>query len=382
MVMNDVLQMGIVGRILLVLISVSIISCGTLLYEEAEEIEDKNEEILMEKNAKISLSINESSFEKMKDNMYEISSVWSKDMANIDTNNFILSIYSQYGTKIYDGKYGLRPTDIVVVPGAYDVKIYSTKLKAPAFDTPVYGDEQTVVVKANSSVSVVLQCRQVNSAVRISFTDQFKKQYPGNGVLLKDENGEIEYQYSDYRFCYLTPGKFELFYKNSTEDTLLFTREIPASQMLSLNLSYAPHNKSAALNISLDTSRLWKVENFNAGLKIPTGAVTIDQAKQMIGEKNVMVFGFILGGDVTENTIRVKPPFSSRTNLIIATSMKERNRYNMFAVELPSGEVRDGLNLVSNRELLGSAVVIIGNIVESYYGYPGIKSTKSYAVLY
>ena len=355
------------GIIMMMLISLFIVSCGTLLYEETGEI---------------SLSISELSFDKMKDEMYEVSPVWSKDMANIDTNNFILSIYSQYGTKIYEGKYGVRPADIVVVPGAYDIKIYSTKLKAPAFDTPVYGDEQTVVVKANNSVSVVLQCRQVNSAVRISFTDQFKKQYPGNGLLLKDENGEIEYPYSDYKFCYITPGKLELYYKNSTVDTLLFTREVPSSQMLSLNLSYAPHNKSAALSINLDTARLWKTESFNAGLKIPTGAVTIDQAKQMIGEKNVMVFGFILGGDVTENTIRVKPPFSSRTNLIIATSMKERNRYNMFAVELPSGDVRDGLNLVSNRELLGSAIVIVGNIVESYYGYPGVKSTKSYAVLY
>ena len=62
--------------------------------------------------------------------------------------------------------------------------------------------------------------------------------------------------------------------------------------------------------------------------------------------------------------------------------MSERNRYNMFAVELPSGDIREALNLVDNRDVLGSAIVVTGNIVESYFGYPGIKSTKACTVLY
>ena len=95
-----------------------------------------------------------------------------------------------------------------------------------------------------------------------------------------------------------------------------------------------------------------------------------------------MVFGFILGGDVTETTMRVKPPFASQTNIVLASSMNERNRNNMFAVELPSGTIREALNLVDNKKILGSAVVITGNIVESYYGYPGIKNTKAYSILY
>ena len=62
--------------------------------------------------------------------------------------------------------------------------------------------------------------------------------------------------------------------------------------------------------------------------------------------------------------------------------MLERNRDNCFVVELPSGSVRDGLNLVAFPENLGKAVLVTGNIVESYYGYIGIKGTKAYTILY
>ena len=66
---------------------------------------------------------------------------------------------------------------------------------------------------------------------------------------------------------------------------------------------------------------------------------------------------------------------------MIAPSMSERNRNNMMVVELPSGEIRDGLNLVVTPENLGRPVVVTGTIVQSYYGYTGIKSTKSYTLL-
>ena len=61
--------------------------------------------------------------------------------------------------------------------------------------------------------------------------------------------------------------------------------------------------------------------------------------------------------------------------------MKVRNRNLCIAVELPSGTVRDGLNLVVNPELIGSPVVVCGNVVDSYYGYVGLKGTKRYILL-
>lgn len=301
----------------------------------------------------------------------------------LDTNNFILSIYSETGVKVYEGRYGNKPSEFVVVPGAYDIKLHSCKFNSPGFDLPLFGDEQTVIVGSDMAVNVTLKCRQLNGAVKLDFTTGFKLKFPGSGIELRDINGSMHYSYDSDRFCYIEPGAVELYYKGNGQDTLLCTRRIEESQMLSLKLSYAPGNtNSSNVSIDIDTARIWKSEGFNVGHKIPTGACTIEQAKGMIGEKNVTVFGFILGGDASETAMRIAPPFSSKTNIVIAPSMLERNRNNCFVVELPSGSVREGLNLVTYPEYLGKAVILTGNIVESYYGFIGMKATKSFAILY
>ena len=330
----------------------------------------------------ISFSISPQSYSQMIDNIYESKTVWGKDMEEIDTNSFILSIYTRQGAVVYEGKYGKRPQKLEVLPGVYEIKFRSQAQKAPAFNNPVFGDEFTMTVLEDSQTDVILMCRQVNSAIKLNFTDNFKKQFPGEGLVVKDTTGRVVYPYTAEEYCYVTPGKVDVLYNNGVSDTLLFRRDIPIQQMLTVNLSYIPASRSVVTKIEKDTIRYWKTENYNAGLKMPTGSYTIAQAKEMIGTRNVMVFGFVFGGDVTQNTVRVRPPFSSRTNLLLAPDMGERNRNNMFAVELPSGDVRDALNLVDHRNLLGCAIVVTGNVVENYFGYPGIKSTKEGAVLY
>ena len=61
--------------------------------------------------------------------------------------------------------------------------------------------------------------------------------------------------------------------------------------------------------------------------------------------------------------------------------MAERDRSRMMVVELPSGELRDALNLVDHPHLVGNPIIINGTITDSYYGYPGIKSTKSFTMM-
>ena len=105
------------------------------------------------------------------------------------------------------------------------------------------------------------------------------------------------------------------------------------------------------------------------------------QAKEKLGQKNITVFGYILGGDVKESSFRTGPPFSVSSNLLLAPSMSERYRNNCFAIELPSGAVRDALNLVVHPQLIGSAITVTGTIVEQYFGYIGMKSTKACEIL-
>jgi uncharacterized protein len=65
----------------------------------------------------------------------------------------------------------------------------------------------------------------------------------------------------------------------------------------------------------------------------------------------------------------------------VAGGKNERQRANCFAVELPSGPIRDAINLVDNPDLIGSAIVVTGEIVSNYYGYIGVKGTKAYSLL-
>ncbi len=70
-------------------------------------------------------------------------------------------------------------------------------------------------------------------------------------------------------------------------------------------------------------------------------------------------------------------PFTQKTNILVADSPNEKDWTKCVPVQLPSGEVRNSLNLVDNAGNLGKKVVLKGN-VEKYFGKPGFKSVSSY----
>jgi hypothetical protein len=49
-------------------------------------------------------------------------------------------------------------------------------------------------------------------------------------------------------------------------------------------------------------------------------------------------------------------------------------------VELKKGAARDALNLVDNPQVLGHTVWLKGDLVESYYGIPGLKNVTEFAL--
>lgn len=61
------------------------------------------------------------------------------------------------------------------------------------------------------------------------------------------------------------------------------------------------------------------------------------------------------------------------TNLLIANSADETNTDNCVPVQLPSGALRTGLNLVQHPEMDGQEILIYGSL-EKYFGVAGIKS--------
>lgn len=305
-----------------------------------------------------------------------------KSGINTDTNSFILKIYSTDGEKVYDGEYGERPQEITVTPGGYEVGLYSRRFNPPALDTPVFGEEHTIVVAENEQARVSFMCRQVNAGIRLSFEDNFREKFPAGGVYVVQGEKKLEYSYSQSKYAYVSTDKFAITYSSGGKDTVLLEKSLQDGQMVSMRLSYSASRTTASVfKVEVDTARQWSSFNYNVGLRIPAGALTIHEAKEHIGEKNIKVFGYIFGGDPTTTTVRVGAPFDSKSTIVIAPSMSERNRSNMMVVELPSGEVRNALNLVNNPDNLGRPVVVTGTIAQSYYGYPGVKSTKSYALL-
>jgi len=83
------------------------------------------------------------------------------------------------------------------------------------------------------------------------------------------------------------------------------------------------------------------------------------------------VIGYILGSAATGPKVSDN---SNNTSLIIADDQEGNN---MIAVQLPSGAIRDSLNIVDNPTHIGRQIKIYGSL-EKYFGASGVKSVSEY----
>ena len=67
------------------------------------------------------------------------------------------------------------------------------------------------------------------------------------------------------------------------------------------------------------------------------------------------------------------------TNILIAASIDETDVKNVVPVQLPSGELRNALNLPENGDMYQKEILLYGNL-EAYFRVPGVKS-PTYAVV-
>ena len=190
------------------------------------------------------------------------------------------------------------------------------------------------------------------------------------------------YGYSEKRVAYFNPGAISLILSRSGRDETLLTRNLESRQILSLNIS-ATSSGGTGLSIQLDTSRVWTSENFTIGSGSGRGsdmdsAMSVNEARSSAGATGVWVCGYIVGGDLTSSRAVFEPPFSSRTNILLGSRSSSDDKSTCLSVQLQKGSVRDGLNLVDHPELLGRQVYLKGDIVESYYGIPGIQNITDY----
>ena len=109
---------------------------------------------------------------------------------------------------------------------------------------------------------------------------------------------------------------------------------------------------------------------------------TVTEAIAASSGTGVYVKAFIVG-NVTGQVLAEGAVFSTdgdaKTNLLIAASPDETDVNKCMPVQLPSGDVRNALNLVDNKGNYKKEVTLYGNI-EKYFGATGLKSV-TFAIL-
>ena len=317
----------------------------------------------------------------------EDSGFLTKAGSQIDTNNFILSVTDSKGASLYYGTFGSAPQTIIAAAGTYTVSAKSCEFNAPLFDKPQYGDSQVVVVSSGKTSSVTLECVQINAGVRLKIDPDFLTEYPNGVFFLKSADGKLMYGYSEKRIAYFKPGNVSLVLNENSSDKTVCTRTLAAQEILTLNInvSSSKQDSGAGIHIQVDTTRFWNSETLDLGGEDSgrgqdkSTAFSVAQAKDHVGDTDVWVYGYIVGGDLTSSKCSFEPPFRSRTNIVLATKSTCTDKESCISVQLSSGKIRDALNLVDHEDNLGKKVFLKGDIVPSYYGIVGVQSISEYS---
>ena len=305
-----------------------------------------------------------------------------------DTNQFLLRVTDAKDAVLYEGLYGAAPQALLASPGTYTISVVSAAFDKPAFDAPQYGASQQVTVRSGQESRVQLLCRQTNAGIRLRIASAFLTAYPGGSLHLKATSGKLLYGYAEKRFAYFPCGAVSLVLSDGAKDQTLLTRDLAARDMLTLDIGVAATgapsgSPGSSITIQVDTTLNWLSEGYTIGGgsskgKDPQSALSVSEARSRAGDKGVWVYGYIVGGDLSSTKASFQAPFSSRTNLLLAARAGTTDRSVCLSVQLQKGAARDALNLVDHPGNLGRAVALQGDLVEAYYGLPGMQNLTDF----
>lgn len=305
-----------------------------------------------------------------------------------DTSDFILKVTSSAGKVFYDGKYGDCPEVLEVDAGSYNIRVVSSEFSKPAFDSPQFGDEQCVVVPEGGCADVNMECSQLNAGLALKIDPEFLSSCPEGVLFLKSSQGRLMYSYNERRMAYFLPGSVSLILVEGTKETLLMTRAMKAEDMLTIRVNVASGRSevsAADISMSIDTARVWQWADCILGASdkgvASDDALSVSDVLALSEKEDVWVCGYVVGGDLTSASASFSGPFESRTNLLLGPKSTTSDKGACISVQLPSGDVREMLNLVDNPELLGRRVCLKGDVVLAYYGIRGLKNVSEYILL-
>ena len=296
-----------------------------------------------------------------------------------DTSDFLLTITDASGRAIYDGRFGDCPECLDVSAGSYMVKALSSEFAKPAFSVPQYGDEMCVIVPSGGTADVKLLCTQMNAGVRLNIDESFLRCCPDGVLFLKSSQDKLLYSYTEERIAYFKPGQVSLILSEGGKDEVLLSRNLEARQVLVLGVSAAGASSGSdfqglgGISVAVDTSKIWMEDYYTIGGSSDKGSSADNAFTVALAISNGSV-----EGDLTSAAASFAGPFKSRSNILLGPRSSTVERSACIAVQLPSGKVRDALNLVDNPEMLGRKVCLKGDIVEAYYGLVGLKNVEAF----
>ncbi|HAZ74770.1 MAG TPA: hypothetical protein DCW53_05735 [Rikenellaceae bacterium] len=304
------------------------------------------------------------------------------DAAIPDKDDFILDVKSASGKSVYYGRFGDSPERFDLKPGSYIVSAKSREFVKPEYDTPQFGDTQVVMIKENQSASVRLLCRQVNGGLRLVTDGSFRDSFPDGKFVLACESGSLECEYDESRYAFFPSGRVAVSYIDDSGTKGLFGRHLSEGQMLEVVVSAGlDAAQGSRISVSTDTSRVWSREEFVFGDRDASyieNAYSVMEAIDFAPQKDVWVYGYVVGVATSTGKYAFEPPFTKKTNVILAPRAFTDDPQYCISVELKSGDIRDELNLSDNPTVKGRQLYIKGDLVESYFGMPGLKNVAEY----
>ena len=136
----------------------------------------------------------------------------------------------------------------------------------------------------------------------------------------------------------------------------------------------------------------WEVKNFKVAHGTAAEPEEPEEAQEYTVAEALAAFtgvatpaivkGYIVGtvdGQVYTDGCRFSGTAESKTNLLIADNIDETDPANCMPVQLPSGPVRNALNLVDNAGNYQKMVTLTGSL-EKYFGVPGLKAVSKYEI--
>ena len=304
-----------------------------------------------------------------------------------DTNDFLITITDSNGKTLYDGKYGESPDKLIVEAGSYTVSVKSREFSTPAFDTPQYGDTQVLVVKKGERATALLNCVLMNAGIRLRTASNFLTAYPNAILYIKSADGRLMYSRTEKRVAYFKPSSVSVVMSEDGTEKTVFTRTLAAREVLTISIAAPAGAAQTSGNtvIAVDTLKTWISEDFTIGGSGGAGdtkdkALSVSQAASSAGRNDVWVYGYIVGGDLTStgSTMNTGPTFTKDTHFAIASRASTTSKASCLAVELKKTDIRAALNLKDNPSNKGRQVFLKGDIVDSYFGIPGLKNVTEY----